>query len=143
MTITIEITETVVNSFLSALVGRMERFDEKLDRILNAGSITISSLGDLSTAVKTLTEKEDRNMSAITDWAAKEQADLTTISTTLDGVVTGIAALDQMITNFQNSPGALSPSDQAALDAIQAASGALVSKSAAISTTPPAPPAGS
>ena len=82
-------------------------------------------------------------MSQVTDWAAKEQADLTAISTTLDGIVTGIAALDTLITNFQNSPGTLSPADQAALDAIQTASDALVTKSQAISVAAPTPPAGS
>jgi hypothetical protein len=80
-------------------------------------------------------------MLKITDWAAQEQADLTQISTTLDNVVAGIAALDVLITNFQNSPGAFSAADQAALDGIQAASQALVTKSAAISVAAPAPPA--
>ena len=87
-----------------------------------------------------LKELENKIMSAITDWAASEQADLTSISTTLDTVVSGIAALDTLITNLQNSPGTLSASDQAALDAIKAASTALVAKSGAISVTPPAPP---
>lgn len=79
-------------------------------------------------------------MSKITDWAATEQADLTEISSTLDGIVTGVAALDTLITNFQNSPGTLSAEDQAALDAIKAASAALVTKASGISTTPPAAP---
>ena len=74
-------------------------------------------------------------MSQITDWAAKEQADLDAISATLDGVVSGIAALDAMIQAFQNSPGTLSPSDQAALDAISSASTTLKDKAAAISVT--------
>ena len=79
-------------------------------------------------------------MSQITDWAATEAADLTTISTTLDAIVAGITALDALITNFQNSPGTLSAADQAVLDGIQAASKALVAKSQAISVTPPVPP---
>jgi hypothetical protein len=74
-------------------------------------------------------------MSQITDWAAQQEADLSTVSTTLDGIVTGIAALDAKITAFNNSPGTLSADDQAALDAISAASKALVTKAAAISTT--------
>ena len=79
-------------------------------------------------------------MSVITDWAAQEQADLSAISNTLDTVVAGIAALDTLITNLQNSPGTLSAADQAALDSIQAASKALVAKSSAISVTPPTTP---
>lgn len=86
-------------------------------------------------------QMERKVMSAITDWAAKEQADLDAISGTLDGVVTGIKALDDKITALQSSPGTLSAEDQAALDAIQQASKALVAKSQAISVTPPAPPA--
>lgn len=84
-----------------------------------------------------LKELELKIMSAITDWAATEQASLDAISGTLDGIVTGIAALDTLITSLQNSTGTLSASDQAALDAIQAASKSLVAKSAAIVVTPP------
>ena len=79
-------------------------------------------------------------MSAITDWAAAEQADLTSISSTLNAIVTGVTALDTLIENFQNSPGSLSATDQAALDAITAASAALVTQAAAISTAPPSTP---
>ena len=79
-----------------------------------------------------LVEMEKHIMSAITDWAAKEQADLDSISGTLDGIVTGIAALDALVTSLQNSTGVLSAADQAALDAIQASSAALVAKSTAI-----------
>jgi hypothetical protein len=84
-------------------------------------------------------KKEKQDMSQITDWATKEQASLTSISSTLDGIVTGVTALDELITRFQNSPGTLSVEDQTALDAIQAASQALVTKSAAIVVTPPSP----
>ena len=86
-----------------------------------------------------LREMEKRIMSAITDWAATEQADLDGISATLDGIVTGVSALDALITSLQNSPGTLSASDQTALDAIQAASKAVVAKAAGIVTAPPAP----
>lgn len=85
-----------------------------------------------------LQKGETTIMSQITDWAAKEQANLDTISKTLDGIVTGVANLDTMIQNFQNSPGTLSASDQAALDAIANASSALVDKAGAISVAPPA-----
>jgi hypothetical protein len=86
---------------------------------------------DLDTVVHKL-------MSAITDWATQEQANLDGISTQLDAIVAGVKALDDKITALQNTPGTLSPSNQAALDAIQAASKALVTKAQAIDTTPPA-----
>ena len=85
--------------------------------------------------------QEKNVMSKITDWAANMQVSLAAVSATLDSIVAGVAALDTLITNFQNSPGTLAPADQAALDGIQAASAALVTKSAAISVAPPTPPA--
>jgi hypothetical protein len=84
-------------------------------------------------------EQLKKTMSVITDWAAKEQADLSTVSGTLDGVVTNIAALNAQIAAFNNSPGTLAPADQAALDSIQAASAALVTKAAALVVAVPAP----
>jgi len=99
-----------------------------------------SQLDQILTTLQEIKLKEDQFMSQITDWAAAEQVQLTAISTTLDAVVVGIAALDVLITNFQNSPGTLSTADQAALDGIQAASAALVTKSGAISVTPPVSP---
>jgi hypothetical protein len=99
-----------------------------------------AQLREMAEVQRELKQQGERTMSVITDWAAQEQADLTEISNTLDTIVAGIAALDVLITNFQNSPGTLSPADQAALDGIQAASKALKAKSAAISVAPPVPP---
>jgi predicted metal-dependent enzyme (double-stranded beta helix superfamily) len=107
--------------------------------LLNRLADNQTALGQLRDLLANNIEREKHLMSQITDWAAQEQADLTAISNTLDTVVSGIAALDALITQFQNSPGTLSPSDQAALDGIQAASKALVTKSSAISVTPPVP----
>ncbi len=90
-------------------------------------------------ALENIETQQLKIMSQITDWAAQEQADLTTISGTLDTIVSGIAALDALITSLQNSPGTLSAADQAALDSIQSASKALVTKSGAISTAAPGP----
>ena len=84
-------------------------------------------------------ERLEQQMSKITDWAAQEQADLTAIKSTLDGITTGIANLDAKITALQNSPGTLSAEDQKALDDIQAASKAVVAQAAAIKTDAPAP----
>ena len=106
------------------LVKRLDRIDEGLWSLR-----------------KFIDQGNQKLMSQITDWAAQEEADLSAISTTLDNVVSGIAALDALITAFQNSPGTLTPQDQAALDAIQASAHALVTKASAISTAPPVPPA--
>ena len=86
---------------------------------------------------KDLVATEHKVMSAITDWAASEDADLTAISTTLDAIVAGVKALDDKITALQNAAGPLGPGDQAALDGIQASSKALLAKVQGIDTTPP------
>jgi hypothetical protein len=111
-------------------------FAQVLQNLKNLANnqVALAQLKDLLAAN---IEKEQQLMSQITDWAATEQADLTTISTTLDGVVAGITALDALITAFQNSPGTLAVPDQNALDNIQAASKSLVAKVQAISVTPP------
>jgi hypothetical protein len=82
-----------------------------------------------------------RLYSQITDWAATEQADLAAVATTLNGIATGVAALDAQIVAFQASPGTISATDQAALDSIVTASAALNTQAQAIVVTPPAAPA--
>ena len=67
-------------------------------------------------------------MSAITDFSAQVEANFV-------GIRSGIAALDAKIVAFQNSPGTLSATDQAALDAIVAESAALAT--AANTAVPP------
>jgi hypothetical protein len=84
-----------------------------------------------------LSVKLDTIVSKITDFAAAEQVDLTTIATDLNAIVAGVASLDTLITNFQNSPGTLNATDQAALDGIVASSKSLVGQVSAIDVTAP------
>ena len=79
-------------------------------------------------------------MSQLSDELAAVQANLDATSATLTSVAAGVLALDQIINDFQNSPGTLSAEDQAALDKIQSASNALAAQASAISTAPPTPP---
>jgi hypothetical protein len=97
-------------------------------------------LGELKDLLSANIQQENQLMSQITDWAAQEQADLTAISNTLDAVVAGVATLDKMIADFQNSPGTMSAADQTALDNLQAFSKTVVAKASAISVAPPVPP---
>lgn len=91
-------------------------------------------------ALQEINNKLDKIMSQISDFAAAVQTSFDKVNTDLDNITTGIAALDTLITNFQNSPGTLSAIDQAALDAIQKASQALVTKADAINVVAPTPP---
>lgn len=105
-----------------------------LEGINQAQNAILCKLDDLS-------RKEDINFMAISDQLKQEDANLTAIGSALDGIAKGIADLDTLIQNFQNSPGVLSAADQAALDAIVAKSTAVAAQAAKVSTAPPAPPA--
>lgn len=88
-------------------------------------------------------ERFDKIMSVITDFTAKVQAVFDKVSGDLDSISTDIKALNDKITALQNSPGTLSPADQAALDAIQTNAQALQAKADAAvpAPLPPAPAA--
>ena len=94
-------------------------------------------------------------MSAIADFAAKQKAFNDRQGAAVDAAVTSITAiqgdlktLNDKITELQNSPGAITPEDQALLDQLDAQGEAVSTKveaaAAALSNldamTPPAPP---
>ena len=66
-------------------------------------------------------------MSAVTDFAARVEANFAAIKT-------GIQALDDKIVVFNNSPGALSTADQAALDQIVSDSADLAQRAGTMPT---------
>ncbi len=72
-------------------------------------------------------------MSQLTDFRDKVEANFAAVST-------GIKSLNDKITALQNSPGVLTPEDQAALDQIQADAQKLAdSVTAAVPPVPPTP----
>lgn len=79
-------------------------------------------------------------MSAITDFAAKEQVDIDALNAKLDSLATGVTGLDDAIKQLQSTVTGLTPEEQAALDAVVTQSDALVAKANAIDTTVPVPP---
>lgn len=111
----------------------------------NAGAAT---KGDLEKAVN---QSEERLMSVLLEIKGqmptlKEQLDaqeaqLTAIATDVDGIVTSVTgintdvqALKKQIEDLNNSPGELTPENQAALDRIQALAGSIATKTAAAKT---------
>lgn len=81
-------------------------------------------------------------MSKISDFATAVQANFDKVSTDLDSISTDIKALNDLITQLQNSPGTITPADQALLDQVQAAAAALQTKAdAAVPAPLPTPPA--
>lgn len=81
-------------------------------------------------------------MSAISDFANQQNAFNDQISIAVQGLTGDISALNAKITELQNSPGAITPADQASLDAIQARAASISSKLTALDAlTPPSVPA--
>lgn len=84
---------------------------------------------------------ESRLMSAISDFKAKQDAFNDRIDAAVTGLSGDVTALKDEIIKLQNSPGTITPEDQASLDAIQARSEAIATKLEALDAlTPPAPP---
>lgn len=110
----------------------------ELTHAINRAVETVRS-GLKPATVEDLKQMEERIIMTVKEWAEQEQADLTEIKGTLDGIATGVANLNKLITDFQNSPGTLSAQDQKFLDDIQAQSKALAEQAKAIKTEPPTP----
>ncbi len=121
-----------IEEALERMVCVLNRIADTQDQILAAVQANSVPGGSqtLGQTLISLTEGVNQLMSQITDFAAK-------VETSFASVKAGIKALNDKITAFQNSPGTLSPSDQAALDQIQADSAALAN--AANAVVPPVP----
>lgn len=94
-------------------------------------------------------------MSAIADFAAKQKQFNDRQATAIDGAVQSlqgltddVAALNKKIDELQNSPGSITPEDQALLDDLQSQGDNVAQKAEALATalqaldsqTPPTPP---
>lgn len=87
--------------------------------------------------LRLLLQKEGIEMSVFTEWAKKEQADMTAINASLDAIVNGVTGLQAKIVELQATPDGWTPADQKILDDMTAMSTALVGKAAAIKTDAP------
>lgn len=91
----------------------------------------------------TIIANQEKIMTAIADFAAKQQAFNDEIAADLTSISTQITALNATIATLQNSSGTISPEDQATLDDLQAKGTALAAQAdATAGKTPPALPAG-
>jgi hypothetical protein len=92
-------------------------------------------------ALATLQQLGEQIMSAISDFAVKQQAHNDKVSTDLDAIGAKIADLNTLVATLQNSPGAITAEDQATLDKIEAAGADLATKADALAgVVPPTPP---
>ena len=67
-------------------------------------------------------------MSAISDFAAKQNEFNALMAAGLDGIQTDLAALKALIEQLQNSAGQITPEDQALLDQIQSQTEAMAGR---------------
>lgn len=89
-----------------------------------------------------LKQTEQNIMSAISNFAASQNALFAQIDTAISGIQSDIQVLNDKITALQNSAGTISPEDQALLDELQAHAQAMTERLAALDAlTPDAPPA--
>lgn len=89
-----------------------------------------------------LEETETNIMSKISEFAERQNAFNARLDTAVEGLTQDVQGLKQVIEDLQNSPGAITPEDQALLDDIEARTSTIVSKLEALDalTPPPAPP---
>lgn len=76
-------------------------------------------------------------MTAISDFAAKQNAHNTKVSDDLGAIAALLQAQNDLIKTLQNSAGPISPEDQATLDQLEANGQALQDKADALVAVPP------
>lgn len=114
-----------------------------------------SSQTGTTSILQRLDTMENKIISAISEFAAKQKAfndqqsaSIDSISTSVTGIQGDINSLNQKITDLQNSPGTITPEDQALLDDLQMQGAAISSRLQVVAgalgaldaLTPPAPP---
>ena len=98
-------------------------------------------MASIETMLWHLHAQGEKLMSAISDFAAKQNQFNDRLSAAIDGVAADVASLNAKIEELQNTPGTITPEDQAILDALQAQGEAIASRLEAVdSLTPPTPP---
>lgn len=108
-------------------------------------------ISDLAAAIRSmprpatkqdLDQMEKRIMSKISDYAAQVNATFDKIDASVTGLQGDVKNLTDQIAALQNSPGTITPEDQALLDGIQTRASSIADKLNALDaiTPPPAPP---
>jgi hypothetical protein len=95
----------------------------------------------IETSLAHLVTLGEKTMTVIGDFAAKQRELNDRMDTASSGLTEDIATLNAKILELQNSPGTVTPEDQALLDELQARGETISAKLEALNAlTPPAPP---
>jgi cob(I)alamin adenosyltransferase len=117
---------------------------ELMDRL---GDKLIAAVGHFTRSMSSTATKQDLHelgnklMSAISDFVTKQNAVNDQIDAAVTGLTSDIKNLSDQITQLQNSPGTITPADQALLDGIEARTKTIADKLTALdAVTPPVAP---
>lgn len=126
-------------------------------RELHAIHEQLATINNNNALLNRLAEAESKIMSAISQFAEKQNAfnarmteSQTTLTAAVEDLTGDIQTLNDKITELQNSPGGVTPEDQAMLDSLSEQGEALSTKAEALSEAlktlaaivPPKPPVG-
>lgn len=130
---------------LSHIVCELEKIVEKLEEILKAFLQKLPSDQDVLNRLDKLSKLIEKQgallMSAISEFAAKQTAFNDRQDAAVAGLTQDVTELKDEILKLQNTPGNVTPEDQALLDGIQARAEAITTKLEALDAlTPPTPP---
>jgi uncharacterized coiled-coil protein SlyX len=110
----------------------------KIDVVIHS-----ASMDEIRKALAHLQTLGERTMTAISDFAAKQQQFNARMDAAVDGLTKDVADLNAKILELQQTPGAITPEDQALLDSLEERGNAIAAKLEALDgLTPPAPPVG-
>lgn len=117
------------------VVTKIHRHLEQLIEISQSKSLAcFATKTDLKNTEKTI-------MSAISDFAVKQEAFNDRVDTAITGVIGDIKALNDLVEKLQTTPGPISAEDQASLDALEVRGDAIAAKLEALDAlTPPVVP---
>lgn len=131
--------------YFSHIVSALENIVEKLEEILKAFLQKLPSDQDVLNRLDKLSKLIEKQgallMSAISEFAAKQTAFNDRQDAAVSGLTQDVTELKDEILKLQNTPGNVTPEDQALLDSIQARAEAITTKLEALDAlTPPTPP---
>lgn len=110
------------------------------DAVINMVRVLESS-SHVHHQLDSIEQKVTNIMSAISDFVGRQNAFNDRLDAAVDGVAADVQQLKALIEKLQNSPGQITPEDQALLDQLETRVGAAVTKLEALDAmTPPEPP---